>query len=243
MPSLVPTSWADVVAIIGEALRLVYPPSCAVCHEPPAWSSAPLCSACLATLSPRIEAGEPPRLFLGHHLGPLRTVVTRMKRGLQCEPAVQLAGLLGRLVRNAFGDADGLVAVPPSADRIGWRDFDPARLVASEVARASGLPLCDGTALVKIRKTRKQAYLSQDERFTNVAGAFRASTELRCRQVVLIDDVLTTGATLTACCEAVEAAGGKIFGAAFLSRRPSFVHSAGAARDAQLRGRSPESSG
>ena len=80
--------------------------------------------------------------------------------------------------------------------------------MAQPLARAVGVPVVTD-ALTRARSTRRQEGLSLDERLANVAGAFRVTdTELvEGRKVLLVDDVITTGATAAACTQALLAAG------------------------------------
>jgi ComF family protein len=100
-----------------------------------------------------------------------------------------------------------LVSWPPTARAsIKERGFDPAQELARSLSRSLGLPLYHG--LKRLREGEKQASLGREERFLNTRGAFTASPKgLHGRSVLLVDDVITTGATLSACAAALKEAG------------------------------------
>ena len=221
---LIPRTIAEFRKLLASLIELVYPSACAICGRLPAFSENPLCQSCMASMSPFMEDGPPSRLFLGYHEGPLRASIKLMKLGHRIAPAAFLGRFLGKLLRRVYGQVDGLIAVPSSHRR--GRDFvSPAKIVAQEVAKSSKIQLLSEDFLVKTRYTKKQAFLSMEERSKNMSKAFKASPELKNKNIIIIDDVMTTGATMEACIQAIEEVGGKIFGTAFLSRRPLFVNS------------------
>ena len=118
-----------------------------------------------------------------------------------------------------------VVPVPVHADRERQRGYDQAALVAGVAAEAMGLPCV--RALERARATVAQFDLGREERAGNVAGAFRLrrgrgpigpSGTLIGQWVLLVDDVVTTGATLAACAEALEAAGAMAVSAITVAR-------------------------
>lgn len=114
--------------------------------------------------------------------------------------------------------ADLIVPVPLHMDRLRERGYNQAVLLTRELSERSGLPLEEGS-LVRIRETAPQVVLKADERRKNVRGAFRGQGEkLRDRQVLLIDDVCTTRATLEACAEALREKGARSVWALVLAR-------------------------
>ena len=106
--------------------------------------------------------------------------------------------------------ADVLIPVPLHRWRLIARRFNQAAILAQEVSRLSGLPV-DAVSLVRVKRTKQQAQLSATERQLNVRGAFRVPKSMvgriKGRRVVLIEDVITTGATVGACARALRAAG------------------------------------
>lgn len=109
---------------------------------------------------------------------------------------------LARAGRDILGDADLLVPVPLHRRRLWHRRYNQAVFLADAVSRLAGVPT-NPLVLRRMRSTANQVGLTRDQRSRNVAGAFTvsdAAVELvRDRSIVLVDDVLTTGATVEAC--------------------------------------------
>jgi predicted amidophosphoribosyltransferase len=205
-------------------LDLLYPRTCAVCETPIAeadrvsicaecdgrleWIAPPACPRCGAAKRAG-ECGEcegKAFLFagaaaLGRYEGGLREAVLRLKfrhaRHLADEFGWRLAARIGRKF-------DLVAPVPMSRWKRLVRHYNAAELVAERLAHYTGLP-CRAEALRKVRRTKAQADLALEERLSNPVGAYRAR---RVRgTVLLVDDVLTTGATANACTQALREAG------------------------------------
>lgn len=192
--------------LAGAARLLTGLAPCAACVERAAGADA-LCRSCAAALRTAVAALPVPTgdtLWLGPHAGVWRRLVHALKyRG-----ARKLAPLLAELlaIRHAsWGWRPQLVAhLPTSEKRRVDRGYDQAELLAVALATELGLP--HGAVLTRVRATVEQAGQGRSARDANVAGAFR-SRFLAGRSVLLVDDVLTTGATLRAGRAALLAAG------------------------------------
>jgi ComF family protein len=119
-----------------------------------------------------------------------------------------VARLATPLMLQALGDGrfDAVVPVPLHRSRLRKRGFNQAGLLALGVAAEINAPVSD--TLEVVRSTRDQVELSAAQRRANVAGAYRASAPLRGR-ILLIDDVFTTGATMSACASTLVRAGAR----------------------------------
>jgi ComF family protein len=131
-----------------------------------------------------------------------------------------MAGWLADLVQEEGWRPEVVLPVPLGARRAKGRGYNQAALVANALAERLGavhLP----EALIRTRETRSQVGLNPSQRRRNVAGAFRAQREEAAgRRVLVVDDLITSGATLLACAEALrEASADRVFGASLA--RPS----------------------
>ena len=196
------------------ALDLLYPPRCLGCAVPARGEAlgdeAPLCPACLRAL-PRASAdrlrrtlgpappsfGEPFALWQFDEGVVARRVQHALKYGNRPRLGRTLGHLLGRAHAEA-GHAPPLAVVPVPLARLRRieRGYNQSALLAQGFAEAAGVPFRPDL-LRRTRPTRRQAKLSREARRANVAGAF-ALTGTPPASVLLIDDVLTTGATLRA---------------------------------------------
>jgi ComF family protein len=202
------------------ALPVSLGPGCLVCGEPfPGLGGVLPCDACRRAPPPYVFA----RAVAAYQDG-MREAIHALKFGGRTVVATPL----GRLLAEAGPDvlpappgewADGLVPVPLHPARLAERGFNQAELLATACRTAWGLPLL-GQALVRTRATRPQADLDAEARRANVRDAFRVRRPLEVagRRLLLVDDVLTTGATAAAAARALRAAGAAAVGVLALAR-------------------------
>jgi predicted amidophosphoribosyltransferase len=136
------------------------------------------------------------------YAGPARDALMTFKLGGERRGAAWLAAQTARVAPHA-----DVCAVVPSTRRSRAQrgGFDPAGVLAGAVARALGFPLLP--LLGKVGETADQAGLSAEQRRTNLASAFAPRGHAGGRRVLLVDDVMTTGATADACARALLAGG------------------------------------
>lgn len=127
-----------------------------------------------------------------------RSAVHRLKYRGEAELAVPLGGLMGLLAREEllFLSVSAVVPVPLHPDRLQERGYNQSELLAAEVAAAIGRPL-RSDLLIRRRPTASQVGLTERERRLNLQGAFAVTDPkgVEGRRILLVDDVLTTGAT------------------------------------------------
>jgi ComF family protein len=184
------------------------PPGCARCGLP---GPDPICGACLSD-PPAFSSCRAGGLFGG----PLADAVHALKYGDRPAIARPLGAWLAAGI--PWPETAAVVAVPLGRKRRLARGYDQAQLLARAVARARGAALLPG-ALRRVRETAPQVGKARPERLRNVRGAFAADAALvRGRDLVLVDDVVTTGATADACAQALVAAGARSVHALALAR-------------------------
>jgi ComF family protein len=199
-------------AAADAAMAMAFAPGCASCAallESP--HSGPVCDACWRAVGPFAlpwrgsAVGD--ALSAAPYDGPLRNIIHAWK----FERRQSLVRPLGALVRErcaaVLDGADAAAPVPMTP----WRQWRRGFNQADDLARRLGLPVV--RPLARWRHRPAQASLHSDQRRRNLAGAMlvlrhrRAS--VRGRVIVLVDDVVTTGATLEACAAALQDAGAK----------------------------------
>ncbi len=135
---------------------------------------------------------------------PLSVVLRRHKYGLDQALVRALRQCLEGPLPLGQEGYDLVLPVPLHSKRLRWRGFNQAALIAREVARKLGLPL-DVASLVRAKPTLPQTAQSRDERLQNVRGVFKVTRpwRIRGRRILLVDDVMTTGATADECARAL----------------------------------------
>jgi ComF family protein len=137
-------------------------------------------------------------------------LVHALKYGDRLDLAPAMGRWMARAGRELTEGASALVPVPLHWRRLWARRFNQAAALARVISDASGVPVLDD-ALERIRATRQQVGLAKTERATNVQGAFRVpdakQASVAGKRLVLVDDVLTSGATVDTCTRALLRAG------------------------------------
>ena len=184
------------------------PTFCASCRNELVVLSPPGCRRCGMPAEEELERCRdcPPASVAGAcapflYTGPVRAALLRLKFDGWRSVAEALGRAMGAMVREG---ADAVTWVPLSRRRRAGRGYDQARALARVVARTTGVPL--RPLLVRARDTDPQTARRGAERRAAMDGAFRASRPAPPR-VLLVDDVLTTGATAAACARALRVAG------------------------------------
>ncbi|MGE3247292.1 MAG: ComF family protein [Beijerinckiaceae bacterium] len=222
-----------------RAIDAVYPPSCLVCRSalgepdalcPQCWSAMrlierPYCErlgtpfafdSAPGLISPEAFANPPAfgkaRAVACFEDGPVRDLVHGLKYGDRVEMAGPMGRWMARAGADLLVDADVLIPVPLHRWRLFSRRFNQAALLAHSVAKATGVP-CDPLLLKRLKPTQPQVGKSKAQRADNVQGAFGIDTAARAKiagkRVVLVDDVLTSGATANAAARVLLRSGAK----------------------------------
>lgn len=139
-----------------------------------------------------------------------KALLLALKHADRTEGVPAFGRWLARAGAELLEDAEVLVPVPLHWLRLFRRRYNQAALLALALARCSGVPVLPD-ALTRVRRTPSQGRMSPAQRRRNVAGAFKVAERRRARvdglRVLLLDDVLTTGATAEACARALLASG------------------------------------
>lgn len=222
-------------ATFGLVVDVALPPLCASCREPV--GDAGVCAACWAKLSfiapPYCERlgipftydpgpgilsmeaiADPPAYHRARAAVRYDDIARTLVHAFKYGDRLDLAPTMGRWMATAgqplLDEADALVPVPLHWRRQWARRFNQSALLAEIISKASAVPVTHG-ALKRVKATPQQVGLSQSARAQNVQGAFRVPphgrAEIAGRRLILVDDVLTSGATMDACARALLRAG------------------------------------
>lgn len=200
-----------------DAAAVLLPVRCAGCSVP----DRSICSACARSLEPqerrRTVAGITVCSALDYDDVP-RTVLLAYKDAGRVDAAPALAGALrSAVVAASGGDPVVPVLIPSTRSARRRRGYHPTGMV---LARSRVLPPPLRRALRLTRQTSDQAGLSLSERERNREGSVVASARVAGRRCLLVDDIVTTGATIAEAARAITAAGGVVVGAATIAQTP-----------------------
>jgi ComF family protein len=194
------------------------PPHCDVCGVPfelPADHGL----ACAACLRERPAYGQARSVFV--YDDESRGLVLKLKHGDRTDLAVHLARWMQRAGAELLARCDVIVPVPLHRWRLFMRSYNQAALLANALHRLTEKPVAVD-ALVRVKATPSQGGLDRAARQHNVARVFAVKRPARIagKHILLIDDVLTTGATADACCNTLRAAGAASVDLLVLARVP-----------------------
>jgi ComF family protein len=222
-------------AVLRMVVDSVYPPRCPACQTYVAADGnfcaecfshlrmidAPMCACCGIPFVIAVEADtrcpecldRPPAFTMARAALVYDAVlVAALKFHDQWANLERYVQLMLRAGKPVLAGAELLVPVPLHWRRLLQRRFNQSALLAYGLARPAGIP-CAPNMLHRIRFTKPQMRMTRAERLTNVKRAFAvpeaAQEMLRNKIVVLVDDVVTTGATVNACAKALKKAGAK----------------------------------
>lgn len=219
----------NVTRLLSGALDLLLPHRCVACSEPLPSPSPPFCELCWQSvllldlacprcglpgapdICPHCRRHPPPYLAARaavEYGGQAAAAIRLLKYGGRSHLGRPLAGLLRPLLPH-LQPVDRALPVPLHPARTRHRGYNQAALLARHLARGEGLTVSYGS-LKRHRDTPVQASLSREHRLQNLRGAFSASTaRVQGARLLLIDDVMTTGATAVACSETLLEAGAR----------------------------------
>jgi len=236
------------------ALAAVLPPRCLACGEPvadprtlcaPCWSrlsflAGPMCAACgypfefdagagalCGACAARRPAWNGARAALVYDEAS-RGLILALKHGDRTDSAPAFAGWMAGAGREMLAAAEIVAPVPLHRWRLLARRFNQSALLAHGIAARAGVR-CIPDLLIRRRRTPSQGGLSAAGRARNVAGAFRVNparaADVLDKRVVLVDDVLTTGATAESCAHTLLRGGAAAVDVLTLARvvRPSYI--------------------
>ncbi len=220
--------------ILSEVLNGLYPPKCLACNDSCVQEVALICHACWASLE---FVHKPlcnkcgvamPASYLGdicmrcvnsfYYFDAARSVfrynnaskkmLHRFKFEDKTMYAKPFANMLFKLLyKDLLDGVDVIAAVPLHNKRLGERKYNCASLMAFELAKRAKKPFLP-TAIVKIKETKLQTNLNYNDRKHNLDGAFLSDAQsVSGASVLLVDDVMTTGATVNQCALSLKAAG------------------------------------
>lgn len=212
--------WRGLSPLAWGRIRFIDAPVCDGCGLPFAFDPGPgaRCGAC-ERAPMAFDRARAACLYDDH----VRDLILKLKHGDRTDLSGLFARWISRAAADILRDVDGVLPTPLHPWRLLSRRYNQAAEIARPLARQARLPYLPD-ALIRRRRTPSQAAKSADARRGNVAGAFavdpRWVAKVAGRRLLLVDDVLTTGATMEACALALKAAGASRVDVAVIARVP-----------------------
>ncbi len=213
---------------ISDFIDFILPRRCVVCGEPLSGGEQEICLNCLLSLPVISEAHrvDIEKIFWGivpverassyfyYSKGsPYNNLLHVLKYKNRPQVGIMLArNAAVELSKNGFFDGvELIVPLPLSRKKMRRRGYNQCDYIAEGLSQITGIPVCKG-CVSRIKANETQTHKSREQRWKNVEGIFSVSNfEALCgKHVMLVDDVLTTGATIADCARALSSAGCKV---------------------------------
>lgn len=182
--------------IIKEVLYIIYPPNdrCISCGE----DFIGLCPICKSEIK-RVKENNNKYYSYAYYNGVIKNIILNFKYKKIFLAGDILSEFLLEIIKENNIEADGIFFVPASKKSVKKRGFNQCEILAKKVGEFTSIPVYK--SLVKIKETKEQKTLSKYERKDNIKDAFiiLKSEEVKDKRIILIDDVITTGATIKEC--------------------------------------------
>lgn len=196
--------------------ELIFEERCPVCTRSSSLKTSPFCDSCWSRIIPfentQIRLGQfsssfwekvDSLNFLSYYEGVLKEAINHFKY----LGVVRIGRELGRILSLIrVPEIEILIPVPLHKSKLLKREFNQSAILAYELSKAWSIPI-ELDSLVKVKKTSDQATLSEKARKSNLRDAFSIAKPLRYRKVGLVDDVVTTGATVYECAKVLKEGG------------------------------------
>lgn len=175
-------------------------PACSICGLPAVSSAATICEACIKNKPPFAKA-----VYYGIYEGVLKESIHLLKfKGIK-----RLSSPLCRLLSDiSVPETDGIIPVPMHPKRLKQRGFNQTAVIGHRLSKKIKAPLMPDV-LIKVKDTPPQTDITGKERLKNVRNAFAAEKKINGLNLLLVDDVITTGATVRECSQTLLEAGAK----------------------------------
>ena len=219
--------WERVVHLVDSAVDFVYPPLCLACDTEIRERRKKICERCWSLIPPVTPAGSLYRetraavlaggtidellsCYIFETETPIQQIIHALKYRQYRSLGIELGKRIGAAAHAWKIEADILVPVPLHRIKLRERGYNPSALIAEGISAVTGLPIYPG-AVRRTRHTKTQTHLHREERQRNVEDAFEARDEyrkdFRGKRCMLVDDIITTGATIRSCAGAVRSLG------------------------------------
>ena len=215
--------------ILSDFTDLIFPRCCEACDHALVGNEATICTSCTISL-PRIgpeslhrdairykfvnvpEVTATHSFLLFTKKGKVQRLLHALKYKGNKDVGLKLGFMFGQemIAAGTLPDADLIISVPLHRKKRKVRGYNQSDLLAEGFSNATGIPW-SATALERIKHTATQTGKSKTERRENVRGVFVVRENVTLKNVIIIDDVLTTGATLEECVQTLKEAGCKSF--------------------------------
>lgn len=195
-----------IVIAYREILNIIYPieERCMVCDEE---GFIGICPSCKSRINKAKNEGS--ILSYGFYGGILKSLILKFKYESNYNVGYLLANFLIEIIKESEIDIDIICYIPMIRKDERKRGFNQCKLIANEIGYNLNIPVSN--CIKKVKHTKEQKKLTKEERIKNLIGAFevKSNEDIKNKRVLLIDDVMTTGATIGECTKILKKSGVK----------------------------------